>query len=207
MSGKKAGRETILTAHIFHWNLKGILFSWVVAVTLNLLLTERICRQESGQVLVSYAERRSWLHTASQHIGALCYLLQMLPVTASAGCWPPWFAKWVEDLQRWPCTTAAAHRRCWEGGRRQRVGCCIALGKLWLVFCPWELGRNGWDMQPGLCSWDVLLRIEATFRLFSVLGRCQAFTPPNSFDIKCVYGIACRALEVFNSRCSLKTML
>lgn len=59
--------------------------------------------------------------------------------------------------------------------------------------CPWEVGRKGWDVQQGLCSQDMLLPIEATFHFFPMLGRCQAFTALDSFDI-CFYGTACRTL-------------
>lgn len=124
------------------------------------------------------------LHTVSQYIRVLCYPLQGLPVAASAGHLPP-------DLQRnccsktggpagWPCTPAAAHRRYWStGGSQRQWWGCVALhlegAGLSFIHGRWE---ETWDVQLGLCGWDVLLCIEATSRVFFHAWKMSSFHYP-----------------------------
>ena len=141
---------------------------------LGLLPSHCICTEQKESV--GRKVRRCWCRTLRDTLGctqrpsmsevyATCCTLcqsQLLLAARPRVCRGTAGGNRVEDLQGWPRAPSATHGRRWEGIRRQQLGCCVALGRAWVVFSPWKVDRNGWDMQPGLCSWDVLLRIEAT---------------------------------------------
>lgn len=137
---------------VFHRKLQGILFSWVVTIALKLSFTKRLPRQESEQVLLSYPERHSWMHTASQCIR---------DVANDSFCWclNPGIlatAKQVKDLQGWPCAHLAAARDAGRVTGGNDWGAALHLEGSGLS-CPWEVGRKGWDVQQELCSQYILL--------------------------------------------------
>lgn len=83
--------------------------------------------------------RGCWCHTLRDTPGCtqLPSTSEMgLPVTASAA--GSTLELWLQQ-SRWrickadPCAYPAARTRCWEGGRRQSLGCCAALGRVWVV--------------------------------------------------------------------------